>query len=520
MKKLSLGVQGFREIIENNYIYVDKSEIFYHLIEDLKYCFLSRPRRFGKSLLINTLAELFTGNKELFQGLWIYDKLEWKKYPVIQIDLSSTDYKEQGLITALKNIIIRNADLYCIKDISYGTSKEMLISLIEKLSQKFASQVVILIDEYDKPIIDYLGKDLDLAEENRDTLKNFYSVIKPMDSFLKFVLFTGVSKFSKVSIFSDLNNLYDLTMDQKYCKLLGYTEAEIEFYYSNYLEIIQKKLDYTRKEIMEKIKFWYNGYSWDGISFVYNPFSLLNFLVKETFQNFWFNSGTPTFLIDIVKKEMIDPEELSLIMVTDTFFDKFDLRNLDITSLMFQTGYLTVKEIDQLGAYHLDFPNAEVRFSFYKHLLEAYNYSKLGKNDTILLKLIRILNKKQIDDFIQQLKALFASIPYEIFLKDYEAYYHSILFITLNLIGVYLKAEVQTNKGRIDAVIETEKFVYILEFKIGQAKEAMQQIKDKKYYEKYLATKKDIILLGIGFKKEDRNICEYLVEEIIQHNSF
>ncbi len=512
MKKLSLGVQEFKEFQQNDYIYIDKSESYYNLINTLKYCFLSRPRRFGKSLLFNTLAELFSGNKELFQGLWIYDKIEWQEYPVIQIDLSKTDYKEQGLIPALKSIVQKNASKYNIENIPIGTSKEMLISLIEMLFEKFNNQVVILIDEYDKPIIDYLGKNIDLAEENRDTLKNFYSVIKPMDKYLKFVLLTGVSKFSKVSIFSDLNNLSDLSQDDKYAYLLGYTAAEIENNYGDYLNIIQDKMQISRIEIMQSIKEWYNGYSWNGKDFVYNPYSLLNFLHYESFKNYWFDSGTPTFLVDFIKQNLIDPQELNQSMVTDSFFNKFDLRDIDITSLMFQTGYLTIREKDNNDIYYLDYPNKEVRISFYKHLLEVYNYSNLSKNDTLVVRIMNAFKQKNIEELIQHFKSLFASIPYEIFLKDYEAYYHSILFIALNLIGVYLKAEVQTNKGRIDAVMETDKYVYILEFKIGKAETALQQIKDMKYYEKFQSSGKEIILLGIGFNKGDRNICEYLAE--------
>ncbi len=509
MKKLSLGIQDFKEIRDNDYIYIDKSELFYNLITTLKYCFLSRPRRFGKSLLVSTLGELFSGNKELFQGLWIYDKIDWQKYPVIRIDFSQIPYKQIPLADGINLELRKFAQTYDIILDSIDNKYNFRI-LIEEISKKQNSQVVILIDEYDKPIIDYLGKDLDLAEENRDTLKNFYSIIKPMDSYLKFVLLTGVSKFSKVSIFSDLNNLSDLSQDDKFAYLLGYTETEIEANYGDYLDLIQDKLQLSRFELMQAIKTWYNGYSWNGTDFVYNPFSLLNFLHYQAFRNFWFDSGTPTFLVDYIKQNLIDPEELNQSMVTDTFFSKFDLNNLDITSLLFQTGYLTIREQDINGISYLDYPNKEVRISFYKHLLEVYNYSKLGKNDTLIVKIMNSLKQKDVESAIQHFKSLFASIPYEIFLKDYEAYYHSILFIALNLVGVYLKAEVQTNKGRIDAVIETDKYIYLLEFKIGKAETALQQIKDMKYYEKFQSSGKEIILLGVGFNKEDRNICEYL----------
>lgn len=511
MRKLSLGIQDFKEIRENNYIYIDKSEIYYNLITSLKYCFLSRPRRFGKSVLISTLGEMFLGNKELFKGLWIYDKIEWQKYPVLRFDFSQIAYKQIPLAEGINLELRKIAQTYDIILDSIDNKFNFRI-LIEELSAKSNSQVVILIDEYDKPIIDYLGKDLDQAEENRDILKNFYSVIKPMDSFLKFVLLTGVSKFSKVSIFSDLNNLKDITGDSAYSEILGYTEKEIIDNYPEYLEQASKHLNIPFDELILQIKEMYNGYSFDGKKQVYNPFSVLNFLGEKEFKNYWFDSGTPTFLVDFIKQNLIDPQELNQAMVTDTFFSKFDLRNLDIVSLMFQTGYLTITKKDSQGIYYLDYPNKEVQISFYKHLLEVYNYLQLGKNDTLIVRIMKAFNQKDIESIVQHFKSLFASIPYEIFLKDYEAYYHSIIYIALNLIGVYLKAEVQTNKGRIDAVMETDNYVYILEFKIGLAETALQQIKDQKYYEKYQSSCKEIILLGIGFTKEDRNICEYLCQ--------
>jgi Predicted AAA-ATPase len=293
MKYLSLGRQEFSNLINENLIYVDKTEYIFRLITEGRAYFLSRPRRFGKSLLVNTLKEIFLGNQHYFKDLWIENKIEWKKYPVIQLDMASLDYREQTLLVALQKKLHRIADSYQIP-LEITTPKEMFENLITQLFEQTQQQVVILIDEYDKPIIDYLHN-IPQAEENREALKNLYSTLKPTDKYLKFVFITGVSKFAKVSIFSDLNHLTDITLDKDYAKMLGYTQNELEFYFADKLKSAATSLELTEKELLEKVKYWYNGYSWDAKSTVYNPFSVQNFLLQEKFSNFWFSTGTPTF---------------------------------------------------------------------------------------------------------------------------------------------------------------------------------------------------------------------------------
>ncbi|MFN8579212.1 MAG: AAA family ATPase [Candidatus Sericytochromatia bacterium] len=345
MKNLPLGIQTFRKIIESNNLYVDKTKDIYNLISanDSLYYFFSRPRRFGKSLLITTLEEIFLGNKELFKDLYIYDKIKWKKYPVIRIDFNALNYTHgsEGFEKNLTNKIISIYDNYnlIIKGSNY---KELFESLIIELSK--IDKVVILIDEYDKPIVEVI-EDIELTKSNRRILKSFYETIKSCDEYIKFCFLTGVSKFSKVSVFSSLNNLKDLTLDKKYSTMLGYTQEELEFYFQDRINELAQELEGSYKEAKDILKLWYNGYSWDAKNFVYNPFSILNVLDDKKINNYWFKSGTPTLLIKLIKEKEINVEGLKNFIASDALLDSFEIDNIRFESLLFQTGYLTIKEI-------------------------------------------------------------------------------------------------------------------------------------------------------------------------------
>ena len=514
-KTLPIGIQDFRKIINGGHLYVDKTEIIHRLITEGGYYFLSRPRRFGKSLLVSTLKEIFLGNSELFKNLWIYDKIEWDQYPVIHIDFSNIDYKHNRLDVALENEINIIANTYSIK-YEEKSLKEKFRELIRKLSS--TNKVVLLIDEYDKSIIDYID-DIPKAKENKEILKNFYSVIKPMDQYLKFVFLTGVSKFSKVSIFSDLNNLADITISENYATLCGLTKEEIANNFKDYFQPLQTKYNVSKEKLMNDMKEWYDGYSWDGAQFVYNPFSLLNFFQNRKFGNYWFATGTPTFLVKKIKEQNIRLENFDVKIVPEAFFDKFELEDMDLFSLLFQTGYLTIKEtiLQKRGnlRYVLSYPNNEVREAFLYNLIEQYSYKKISGIGEILWKIEEMLEKKEIEGFINSLKPLFSSIPYNIFEANLESYYHSIIYVALSLIGFDIDCEVQTNTGRIDAIIKTEKYIYIIEFKLGEAKSAMAQIKEKEYYSPYLNSEKEIVLLGVGFDTEMKNIGNWIEETIL-----
>lgn len=515
LKPLPLGEQDFRGIIESNKLYVDKTpEIFKLLDSKGKYFFLSRPRRFGKSLLVSTLEEIFSGNQELFKGLYIYDKIEWKKYPVIHIDFTAMLYTEGviGFKSSFLNNIKSIGEEYNIKPVS-DNYKEAFKELIKLLSEQ--EKVVILIDEYDKPITNFVEKP-DIYNEMREILKNFYETIKESDQYIKFALLTGVSKFSKVSVFSGLNNLIDITLDEKYSTLLGYTDKELDFYFREYFHELEKKFSISEFELRKEIKNWYNGYSWDGKNFVYNPYSILSLIYHNDFGNYWFTSGTPTFLIKLIKEYKIDITSFENIEFGANSFDSFEPENINVESLLFQTGYLTIKQIIQKSItrkqFVLNYPNQEVKESFMQYLLKDFT----GKNRTEILidNISDNLRDNNLETFFANLKSLFADIPAEIFLPNKEAYYHTIIYLILKLVGVRINVEVHTNKGRIDAVIETEQKVFIFEFKMSSVNQAIKQIESKKYYEKYLNSGKEIILIGVSFDMQERNIKDYIINTL------
>jgi hypothetical protein len=519
MKRLSLGFQTFSKLIAGNRLYVDKTRHIYDLLTGSgQYFFLSRPRRFGKSLLISTLADIFSGNKEVFKGLWIYDRIQWTKYPVIHIDFSTIDYETpESLKESLKKFLDETAISYGLILDEEKSYKESFVELIRKCSSK--GKVVVLIDEYDKPLIEYMEtNEIEKAEKIRRVLKNFYGVIKGSDAFLRFVFITGVSKFSKVSVFSDLNNLIDLTLSEGFSTLLGYTEAELAHYFSPYMEQMSEKQGMSKNRLLEKIQKWYNGYSWDGKNFVYNPYSILNLFNENSFENFWFASGTPTFLVKVIKNKEEDAKRFDNLTVSRDAFEKFDIENMEISSLLFQTGYLTIKKIyyirDDKKRYQLSYPNQEVRDSFLNVLFQEYTQKSTQRTSEIVDRMAAAIAEDNIDLLIEQFKSLFASIPYNIFIGEREAYYHTVIYFVLKLIGAEVRPEEESNIGRLDAVLETNNKIYIMEFKLGSGQEALEQIKEMKYAEKYRTKGKEIVLAGIGFDSEKRNIDTYLLERL------
>jgi len=510
--KLEIGKHTFKDRILENCIYVDKTQYISELISRDSNCFLSRPRRFGKSLLISTFKELFSGSKELFKNCWIYDKIEWLEYPIIHLDLIKVDYKTLGLERALSRQMDSLAAQFKVK-LTGESSKEKFGELIERLAKD--KKVVVLIDEYDKPIIDYMDN-IPEAEKNRDSLKNFYSILKAQSGNIRFLFITGVSKFSRISIFSDLNHLKDITINPRYSKMLGYTQEEIQHYFSHYITEWEKKNGQDRQVLFEKLKDYYNGYSWDGINFVYNPFSILSFFDNYLFDNYWFATGSPTFLVNILKKTGGLIDRYDRLMVNGNFFEKFDIGTIgvdNISSLLFQTGYLTIKKV--IGhKYMLSYPNREVRTSFLQYLLESFSNKPGDETNEIALKIKQALAEKKIDDFIQDIKALLSSIPYNIHIENREAYYHSLIYVALKISMLDVQAEIQTALGRSDIVVSIDRYIYIIEFKIGSGQAALDQIEEKQYYSPYLGQNKTIILLGIGFAETERNIRDWKSKEI------
>jgi hypothetical protein len=514
MKELPIGIQSFSELRKYDFLYIDKTEAIFNLVKGSKVHFLSRPRRFGKSLLVSTLKELFLGNKELFKGLFIEDKIEWETFPVIHLDFAKSDYKQLGLE---KSIELRLEDQAKLYDISLETEtiSNQFEELIRKLYKKFDKRVVLLIDEYDKPIIDFLGKDeIHIAIENRDIMKNFYTPIKSLDNYLRFFFLTGVSKFSKVSIFSDLNHLSDLTVDSRFSSLVGYTQKELEYYFDDYIDLLAEKNDLDKKETLDKLRQWYNGYSWTGEERVYNPFSVMNALQKSNFNNYWFETGTPTFLTKLMaENQYYDMDNTIMDLLT---LGNFNITNIEPVTVLFQTGYLTLLEEIETNVYSLGYPNKEVKNSMLKMLLNSFTYQMEGFAIPLVVRLKHALQKADFDTIFMYLKSLFAKVPYQIFEQHKESYYHSIIFLTFELLGYYADAEVNTSIGRIDAVVRTEKYIFVFEFKVSDtAEKALQQIKDRKYYEKYLSEKeegKTIYLIGVAC--QEKTITDYLIEEM------
>jgi len=515
-KHLTTSVYTFKNIIESNYLYVDKTRYLYDLVKNpFGIYFLSRPRRFGKSLTLSTLESIFSAEKELFKGLYLYDKpYDWKKYPIIHLSLNKMKVKTVDELEENLSIFIENiADENNI-ELKHKRSYQKFSELILKLSK--IGKVVILIDEYDKPILDNVDN-IKERDDIKDTLRGFYSMIKANDKYLRFVFLTGVSKFSKVSIFSELNNLDDLTMNKKFSTFLGFTKEEVDKYFGTYIKKIAKEQDKNYLELMELLRKTYNGYRFTKLNeAVYNPVSITKYVQNEDIEHYWFETGTPTFLLKLMKKNDYNLMNLEELKLNAASFSSYEIDNLRAEPLLFQTGYLTIKDYNvEDDQYTLSYPNLEVKTAFLEHLTDYYTPVRKELAPNYIIELKNAVRDNKIDEFMKILKVFFANIDYDLQLK-YEKYYQTIFYLVFTLIGFRISAEVKTNDGRIDAVIETNTHIYIFEFKLfDTAKNAMKQIEDKKYYEKYLLNKKQIVLIGAGFDTNTNNLKDdYQVKQI------
>lgn len=515
-KFLPIGIQFFDKMYEGNYIYVDKTEQMFRLAQKIGApYFLSRPRRFGKSLIVSILKELFLGKKEYFEGLWIEDKWDWSKTnPIIHLSFDFIDYKKLGLEEALSYELKEIAKQYDLH-LDAPTYTLEFRQLIQKLSEKYGD-VVILVDEYDKPIIDYLEKDqYPKAKENQKTMKNFYSILKPISNKLRLLFITGVSKFSKVSIFSDLNHLDDLTLNDDYATLVGYTQKELEQYFDFYLKKAAAKFKVDKARLLAQIRLWYDGYSWDGENYVYNPFGVLNFFDNLRFDNYWFATGTPSFLLQQMKRYNNFAVENSTIKTQK--LNKYTIENLDLVPLLFQTGYLTIKSIDPwTSKLVMDYPNREVKESMYHFVLDniTTNAISADASQENIESLVDAFLEADLPQIRKILDTLLASLPSEVYDKKSEGLYHGLLYLTFKLLGLYIKSEVHSSGGRADSVVETPDHVFIFEFKFNRTtKEAIQQIKDNKYADPYQRSGKKIMAIGVNFVTKDKAIKGWEVEE-------
>ncbi|WP_230655855.1 ATP-binding protein [Psychrobacter sp. I-STPA10] len=520
-KKLPIGIQTFADIRNENFYYVDKTKHILELVE-YRYIFLSRPRRFGKSLTLDTIAELFAGNKELFTDLYAENNWDWDTtYPVIRLGFAEgIMWDKQKFETNLQNQLANNA-----KKLGITLNKPEQIAnsfqqLIENAYDKYQQKVVILIDEYDKPILDNLTKP-ETALIMRDGLRDLYSVIKGQDAHIRFAMLTGVSKFSKVNLFSGLNNLHDITIHQKFSALCGYTQQELETVFSPELENVND-------EEMARIKVWYNGYNWTGES-VYNPFDILLYLDEKVFRPYWFETGTPTFLVDKMMEEGISSYEPTQQLADDQLLSSFDVGDISPIALMFQTGYLTIKATKILvdsPYYQLNYPNKEIRQSLNQTLLMRYLPNNNYKSQQV--RLVPLLIANDFDGIHELLNAFFSSIPHDwhrnnniahcSFIKS-EGYWASVFYAYFASLGLQVVVEDSTNRGRMDMTVDFNECIYIFEFKvIEQSKKpnsALEQIKDKGYADKYRMQGKAIYLIGVEFSESSREVADFMVEEVV-----
>jgi len=504
-KYLPLDVSEFPTMILENYVYIDKTEYIYNLFSrGGRFYFLSRPRRFGKSLLISTLKELFLGNKKLFENLWISTSdYKWEEHPVIHLDFSVIPH-----FTAEELRVSINKELTIIAQ-NYNTAidetlpEETLKALVRELSKR--NKVVILIDEYDKPILDHI-KNLEESDRQREVLKSFYDSIKGLGLYLRAFFVTGVSRFSKTSLFSGLNNLNDISLDPETAQLLGYTQNEIEIDLAPYLEDFANERKVSTPELMLDLKKWYNGYRFsDKEVYVYNPFSVLYALDKKRFANYWYQSGTPTFLIHLIEKQYNSIEDINTLEFSQESLGNFSIDKIPLIPLLFQTGYLTISDYDQkTNKFKLDFPNFEVERSFTQFFVETLTQSSNGQLNRLSSQLIHALNTNDLTQFCSILTALFAHVPYTL-IKKQEDYYHILFQFLLSLLSLESQSEILTNKGRIDLVLSTATHTYIFELKLNTSPEiALAQIKQRGYYERFLHQGKEVVLVGLAFTPKDK----------------
>ena len=510
--KYPIGIQTFSTIREDGYAYVDKTAIVYDLVKNGKNYFLSRPRRFGKSLLISTLEAYFRGKRELFKGLAI-DNLEkdWKEYPVLHLDLSNANYDSNEVLKKKLNLTVDEwGREYGCNNVDADEASHFGI-IIKRAYEQTGRKVVILVDEYDAPLVNLIDKE-ELLEANRDTLSGFYKNIKANDQYIEFAFLTGVTKFGHLNVFSALNNLRDISLSKQYQTICGITEEELHTYFDEGVGEMAEENDITKEECYGRLKKMYDGYHFckKGVG-LYNPFSLLNALTAQEFGSYWFKTGTPTALIKALRRGNVDIADIPGTRVSEMQLTNVNSYQNDLTALLYQSGYLTITGVAPTGAYIIDFPNEEVRDGFINQLIPIY--SRLSGDATFSLadSLRQALLDADIETFISQMRTLISSLSYDIFQSSEQAF-HFIFYITGVLIGgedLRTETEKRTNRGRMDLLIETRAYIYIIEFKLDQSPEvALQQIKKKGYADPWQSDQREKILLGVNFASEERNIPE------------
>ncbi|WP_248404725.1 ATP-binding protein [Butyrivibrio fibrisolvens] len=520
-RQLPVGIQSFEKLIDNNNLYVDKTEYVYRLVHTGMPYFLSRPRRFGKSLLLSTMKAYWEGKKELFKGLKI-EELErdnpdaWQPYPVFYFDFNKANFAEDGALEAILEVQLQEWEKL------YGeTSKKVPLGarfglLLKAAFEKTGKRCVVLVDEYDKPLLETMDNK-QLVEHNKAVFKGFFSVLKSEDAHIQFVFITGVTKFSKVSIFSDINQLMDISMSMDYADICGITEKEIRDNFGPEVENLAKEQDLTTEECLEKLKLEYDGYHFHQKgSGVYNPYSLLNALFNREFDSYWFETGTPTFLVKRLRNMNFDVRKFNdkTLYATKDMLKDYRDDNPDVVPLLYQSGYLTLIDYNiRDQSYTLGFPNNEVQYGFFKSLLPVYVGDAGTGTGKDILSLKNHIEAGDLDDIKKVFMAIFAGIPYSSNDDPFEHDFQSVFYITLTLLGQYVRLEQHTNAGRIDCTVETNNYVYLFEFKRDDsADNALKQIDDMHYADTYAADKRTLYKIGVSFDSETRQMAEWKVK--------
>ena len=513
--KYPIGIQDFDKIINEGYTYVDKTELIYKLVHEGSYYFLSRPRRFGKSLLMSTLEAYFSGKRELFHGLAI-DKLkkEWTVYPVLHLDLNTGKYDTKDSLFHVLD------DFLCKLEATYGTfpSEKALelrfMGLIARIYEKTGKPVVILVDEYDKPLLQSINNK-ELQDDFRATLKAFYSALKTQDRYIRFALLTGVTKFGKVSVFSDLNNLTDISMDESYDTLCGITEEEMHRYFEDSIQKLADRYDISYEEACARLKKRYDGYHFvEYGTGVYNPFSLLSTFRANKFGSFWFETGTPTFLVQLLQRENFYLPDLTQQQVSADMLNSIDAMDRNPIPVIYQSGYLTIKDYDEeFKVYTLGFPNEEVEEGFANYLLPYYAHTGSEGAPMYVRNFVLALRNGKPEEFMKRMQVLFADTDYKI-VGNAELYFQNAFYIVTKLLGFYTEVERTISDGRIDMIVKTKDYIYIFEFKYDQSADtALQQIEDKGYAKPFATDGRKIVKIGVNFSREHRCIDEWKIKE-------
>ena len=513
--KYPIGIQQFEEIRTGGWVYVDKTAQVYNLAKEGKYFFLSRPRRFGKSLLLSTLQAYFEGKKHLFEGLAIEClETEWNTYPVLHLDLNAERYASLDELHNLLDTYLRKWEsMYGTAESGNPSLSQRFMAVIHSAKLKTGRNVVVLVDEYDKPMLQTIGNEA-LQTDFRNALKAFYGVLKSADGDLRFAMLTGVTKFSKVSVFSDLNNLKDISMSPHYHDICGITEEELHATFDAEVEKLAQANEQTKEEAYLELQRRYDGYHFCGNSMgLYNPFSLLWTLSEQRYGSYWFCTGTPTYLVELMKEVDLNPKELSGYEADASELDSIQIKVDNPIAILYQSGYLTIKDYDkEFKLYTLDFPNEEVEEGFINFLIPIYTSVSETDSPAFIGNFVRELRSGKVNDFMKRMQLMMADTPYEI-IKDLESHYQNVMFIMTRLMGFYVQVEYRTSYGRIDLLITTENYIYVIEIKLnGTAEEALAQINDKEYTLSFTADKRQVVKVGAKISREKRNLENWVVE--------